>query len=97
LCVTADLTANVSVGSITSLRAGKVDFRFALDTGRFAASQRTVETGHNWTRALQQKPGYSITAAATAISVGRTSMPSALAVFRLMANSNLIGRALRIL
>jgi hypothetical protein len=26
--------------------AGDVDFRFTLDTGRFPASQRTVEMGH---------------------------------------------------
>jgi hypothetical protein len=32
--------------SITSFRAGDVDFRFSLDTGRIAASRRTVETGH---------------------------------------------------
>jgi hypothetical protein len=32
-------------GSITSFRVGDVDFRFTLDTGRFSASQRTVETG----------------------------------------------------
>jgi hypothetical protein len=31
--------------TITSFRAGDVDFRFILDTGRFLASQRTVETG----------------------------------------------------
>jgi hypothetical protein len=46
--------------------------------------------GHNRTHGPQQKPGYLITAVATAISVGRTSMPSALAVFGSMANSNLI-------
>jgi hypothetical protein len=36
-------------GSITSFRAGNVDFRFTLDTGRFSASQRTVETGQQQT------------------------------------------------
>jgi hypothetical protein len=37
--------ADFRSGSITSFRAGDVDFRFTLDTGRFSASQRTVETG----------------------------------------------------
>jgi hypothetical protein len=32
-------------GSITSFRAGDVDFRFTLDTGRLSALQRTVEEG----------------------------------------------------
>jgi hypothetical protein len=42
------VVTKVEVGfwSITSFRAGNVDFRFTLDTGRFSASQRTVETGH---------------------------------------------------
>jgi hypothetical protein len=39
-------------GSITSFRAGNVDFRFTLSTGRFSASQRTVETGHKRTFVL---------------------------------------------
>jgi hypothetical protein len=48
---------NGSFGSITSFRAGAVDFRFTLDTGRFSASQQTVETGHNRTHAPQQHQG----------------------------------------
>ena len=36
---------DVRFGSITSFRAGYIDFRFTLDTGRSSASQRTVETG----------------------------------------------------
>jgi hypothetical protein len=45
-------TIEVSSGSITSFRASDVDFRFTLNTGRFSASQRTVETGQKLTRAL---------------------------------------------
>jgi hypothetical protein len=45
---------NGGLGSITSFRAGDLDFRFTLDTGRFSASQRTVETGHYRTHAPQQ-------------------------------------------
>jgi hypothetical protein len=46
--------ANVAYGSITSFRACDVDLRFTLDTGRIAASQRTVETGQFRTHAVQQ-------------------------------------------
>jgi hypothetical protein len=40
---------HISTLPITSFRAGDVDFGFTLDTGRFSASQRTVETGHKQT------------------------------------------------
>jgi len=40
-----DNRSEVSFGSITSFRARDIDFRFTLNTGRFSASQRTVETG----------------------------------------------------
>jgi hypothetical protein len=42
-------TQNDRFGSITSFRERDVDFRFTLDTGRFSASQRTVETGQKLT------------------------------------------------
>ena len=41
--------------------------------------------------ALQQRASYSITSSARAMSVGGTWRPSALAVFRLITNSNFIG------
>ena len=52
---------------------------------------------HERTHALQQMfcsrlDGYSITSSAVASSTAGTSRPSALAVFRLMTNSNLVGR-----
>jgi hypothetical protein len=53
------MRANVRSGSITSFRAGDVDFRFTLDTGRLSASQRTVETG-------QQRKYWPIAARLTA-------------------------------
>jgi hypothetical protein len=43
------------------------------------------------TYALQQRTAYSITSSARASSVGGTSMPSAFAVFKLMASSYLVG------
>jgi hypothetical protein len=44
-----------NAGSITSFRTRDVDFRFfTLDTGRFSASQRTVETGHERAHAPQR-------------------------------------------
>jgi hypothetical protein len=41
--------------------------------------------------AIAARRGYSITSSARASSVGGTSMPSALAVFRLMTSSYLVG------
>jgi hypothetical protein len=40
---------------------------------------------------IAARRGYSITSSARASSVGGTSMPSALAVFRLMTSSYLVG------
>jgi len=44
------------------------------------------------THASQQKVFYSITSSAVASNIAGTSRPSVLAVFRLMTNSNLVGR-----
>jgi len=49
LALTSDDDDDFRSGSFTSFRAREADFRFALDFGRFSASQRTVETGHNRT------------------------------------------------
>ena len=38
--------------TFTSVRARDVDFRFTLNTGRFSASQRTVETGQKRSKRL---------------------------------------------
>ena len=62
------------------------------DSGRVIATQRTDALGQKETHAPQQKDAYSITSSAMASSTAGTSRPSALAVFRLMTNSNLVGR-----
>ena len=55
------------------------------------ASPRNVVMGHKETHAPQQGPFYSITSSAMAMSVGGIVSPRALAVFRLKANSNVVG------
>jgi hypothetical protein len=47
--------------------------------------------GQQATRSDRTRPPHSITSSAVASSVCGTSMPSALAVFRLITNSNLVG------
>jgi hypothetical protein len=54
-----------------------------------AAEAAKSASGHNRTHAPQQN--YSITSTACASSVGGTVRPSALAVFMLITNSNLVG------
>jgi hypothetical protein len=58
---------------------------------QLATEERRVVKGHKETHALQQRASYSITSSARAMSVGGTWRPSALAVFRLITNSNFIG------
>ena len=50
-----------------------------------------VVMGQQETHALQQKASYSITSSARASKEGGTVRPSALAVLRLITNSNLVG------
>jgi len=54
---------------------------------------QAIAAGRKWAMrrhyAVQQTNAYSITSSARAISVGGTVRPSAMAVFRLITNSNL--------
>jgi hypothetical protein len=65
--------------------------RYAFNSDRTCASQRTDAKCHEATYAVQQIAAYSITSSVMASSPGGKLRPNALAVLRLIASSNLVG------
>jgi hypothetical protein len=82
---TGGLRHDVRFGSKTALKAPQHDFRFTPNNGHLQASPAGPVCAR-----LGDRPDYSITSSARADSAPGTSIPTALAVFRLMTNSNFV-------
>src|SRR5205823_2319878 len=67
------------------------DPRHGRERGSARCQMQKLPSARKFHRGPSLLLAYSITSSARASSVGGTSMPSALAVLRLTANSNLIG------
>ncbi len=70
---------------------GAVTLPVCPDQQTISEPNQTSPSGQFPTNARSKQVLYSITLSALASSVGGTSRPSALAVLRLIANSNLVG------
>ena len=71
--------------------ANQINFRFGSLCGNKSDVSRGQRSAISGCEQLQQGSPYSITSSASAKSFGENWIPSALAVFRLMTNSNLVG------
>jgi hypothetical protein len=78
---------NVAYGSITVLTARKRDFRSTPNNGH----RDVGRVGPLRARTRHHRPLHSITLSARASNVGDRMRPSALAVLRLITNSNFVG------
>ena len=65
--------------------------QLGVHNGRESARSARLKRANSGQSAAQQCVGYSITSSARAITVCGNLIPSALAVLRLTANSNLVG------
>ena len=79
--------AAVNVDILGGLR----DVRFTSKSGHWNSLAKRPLCAKSRHSALQQKRCYSITSSARASNVGGTSSPRALAVFRLITSSYLVG------
>jgi hypothetical protein len=70
----------------------KSHWRSLIDLAAILLCRKRAKTGREQMQqhAVRGRQSYSITSSARAISVDGTSRPSALAVLRLMTNSNLV-------
>ena len=81
---------NVRFGSKADIQSKKYDVRFTPKSGHRNSVAECPLCAKSRHYAMQQTAAYSITSSASNwIELG-TSIPSALAVFRLMMNSNLV-------
>jgi hypothetical protein len=87
------LAVKVSFGSKTDLTAPKSNFRSTPESGLNSDIASCPDRASNGLMHRNKRRSYSITSSARPSSVAVISMPSALAVFRLIANSNFVGRS----